>query len=134
MTEKSGYTDSDRPVNILTISDYQREYDRRTFEYVAEHPSVIKEKEGLINLHFDIEAAMKIEGYDPQKLTIENEDDEFIRFPITINPDYREEEDDYEIDEDEKEESLQDRLNREIKSNYKPSQSKQKSQDYGISM
>ena len=60
MTEKNGYTNSDQTEPIPVISDYQREYDRRTFEYVMKYPSEILRREGLTDLHFDIEEAMKL--------------------------------------------------------------------------
>ena len=63
MTEKNGYVNPDRINEAAKISDYQREYDRRMFEAVAKNPLVIKYKDGLINLHFDIEDALKKEGY-----------------------------------------------------------------------
>jgi len=119
MTEKNGYTNPDRTEPTLTISDYQREYDRRIFEYVVENPSVAKMREGLINLHFDIEREMTAEGYDREKSTVKNADNESIEFTVTINSD----------DPEETEESLQDRLNREIISNHKPAQPRQNSQD-----
>ena len=91
-------------------------------------------REGLINLHFDIEREMKAEGYERQKSIFENGDNEFSEFPVTINPDEREEENDYEDEEEEIESSLQARLNREVTSNYKPDRSKQRRQDDGLSL
>jgi len=134
MTEKNGYTNPDRTEPIPVISDYQREYERRTFEYVVKNPSVVKIREGLINLHFDIEREMKAEGYERQKSIFENGDNEFSEFPVTINPDEREEENDYEDEEEEIESSLQARLNREVTSNHKPERSKQRRQDDGLSL
>lgn len=134
MTEKSGYINLDRTEPLQVISDYQREYDRRTFEYVAKYPSEIVRKEGLIELHFNVEEAMRLAGYDRQKLTTENELSPGNGQPIIIDPDYRDEEDKYEIDENEEEENLQDRLNIEVKIHHKSSQSKRSEQDYGMSM
>ena len=70
MTEKNGYVNPDRIDEAAKISDYQREYDRRMFEAVAKNPLVIKYKDGLVNLHFDIEDQLKKEGY------VENESHE----------------------------------------------------------
>ncbi len=63
MTEKNGYVNPDLIDPIDKISDYQREHDRRMFEAVAKNPLVIKQKDGLINLHFDVEEELKKEGY-----------------------------------------------------------------------
>ena len=70
MTEKNGYVDPERIDETDKISDYQREYNRRMFEAVAKNPLVIKYKDGLINLHLDIEDQLKKEGY------VENNDHE----------------------------------------------------------
>ena len=70
MTEKNGYVNPDRIDEAAKVSDYQREYDRRMFEAVAKNPLVIKYKDGLVNLHFDIEDQLKKKGY------VENNDHE----------------------------------------------------------
>jgi MobA/MobL family len=127
VAEKNGYIDLDRPATTPIISDYQREYDRRTFEYVMKYPSEITRREGLIDLHFNIEAAMKLEGYDQQRPTSENELSPANGHPITINPDYQEDE----SEEEEAEENLKDLLNESV---FHRSKLSQKSQGYGMSM
>jgi MobA/MobL family len=126
MTEKNGCTDPNQPANTPIISDYQREYDRRTFEYVVKYPSEILRREGLTDLHFNIEEEMKLEGYDREEPTSENELISGNGHLITIDPDYQEYEGEEEV-----EESLQDLLNRSVV--HKP-KSSQKSQGYGMSM
>lgn len=124
MTEKNGYTNPDQTEPIPVISDYQREYDRRTFEYVTKYPSEIVRKEGLTDLHFDIEEAMKLAGYDRQKSTSENELSPANGHPITIDPDYQEED----------EEDFLERLNNAVVHRSKSSQSTQREEDNGMSM
>ena len=124
MTEKNGYTNSDQTEPIPVISDYQREYDRRTFEYVAKYPSEIVRREGLTDLHFNIEEAMKLAGYDRQKPTSENELSPANGHPITIDPDYQEED----------EEDFLARLNNAVVHRSKSSQSTQREEDNGMSM
>ena len=63
MTEKNGYVNPERIDEADKISDYQREHDHRMFEAVAKNPLIIKYKDGLINLHLDIEDQLKKEGY-----------------------------------------------------------------------
>jgi hypothetical protein len=63
MTEKNGYVNPERIDEAVRISHYQREYDRRMFEAVAKNPLVIKYKNGLINLHLDVEDQLKKEEY-----------------------------------------------------------------------
>ena len=124
MTEKNGYTNPDQTEPLPVISDYQREYDRRTFEYVTKYPSEIVRREGLTDLHFDIEEAMKLAGYDRQKSTSENELSPANGHPITIDPDYQEED----------EEDFLNRLNNAVVHRSKSSQSTQRGQDDGMSM
>jgi MobA/MobL family len=98
MTEKNGYINPDQLDLTERISDYQREHDRRMFEAVAKNPLVIKQKDGLINLHFDVENELKQAGY------VENEDREIDDGQIqgyVVNDDGEDEEIDEEIDEDE---------------------------------
>ena len=124
ITEKNGYTNPDQTEPLPVISDYQREYDRRTFEYVTKYPSEIMRREGLTDLHFNIEEAMKLAGYDRQKPTSENELSPANGHPITIDPDYQEEDED----------DFLERLNNAVVHRYKSSQSTQRGQDDGMSM
>lgn len=124
ITEKNGYTNPDQTEPLPVISDYQREYDRRTFEYVTKYPSEIVRREGLTDLHFDIEEAMKLAGYDRQKSTSENELSPANGHPITIDSDYQEED----------EEDFLARLNNAVVHRSKSSQSTQRGQDDGMSM
>jgi MobA/MobL family len=124
MTEKNGYINPDQTEPIPVISDYQREYDRRTFEYVAKYPSVIVRREGLTDLHFDIEEAMELEGYDRQKSTSENELSPANGHPITIDPDYQK---------DDREDFI-DQLNKSVVHKSKSSRPTQRRQDDGMSM
>ncbi len=124
MTEKNGCTDPNQPANTPIISDYQREYDRRTFEYIVKYPSEILRREGLTDLHFNVEEAMKLEGYNREKPTSENKLSSGNGHLITIDPDYQE-------DEGEAEENFQNLLNESV---FYRSKSSQKSQGYGMSM
>jgi MobA/MobL family len=133
MTEKRGYTNPEQIENTLTISDYQREYDRRIFEYIAKYPSEVMRKEGLTDLHFNIEEAMKVDGYEQQNPIVKNELSKGNGMPITIDPDYQEE-DDYENEEEETRQSFQDMLNKSVVHKSKSSQSNKRSQGRGMSM
>ncbi len=116
MTEKNGYINPDQLDLVDKISDYQREHDRRMFEAVAKNPLVIKLKDGLIDLHFDVEEELKKEGY------VENDDHEIDDGQIqeyVVN----DEEIDEEIDEDE---TPQYRVNVRV-------QTSQRDRDHGMS-
>jgi len=120
MTEKNGYVNPDQLDPTERISDYQREHDRRMFEAVVKNPLVIKLKDGLINLHFDVEEELKKEGY------VENDDHEIDDGQIqgyVVDDDCEDEEIDEEIDEDE---TPQYRVNVRV-------QNSQRDRDYGMS-
>jgi hypothetical protein len=133
MTEKRGYTNPEQTENALAISDYQREYDRRTFEYIAKYPSEVMRKEGLTDLHFDVKEAMRVDGYEQQNPIVENELSEGNGMPITIDLNYQEE-NDYENEEEETEQSFQDMLNKSVAHKSKSSQSNKRGQGHGMSM
>jgi MobA/MobL family len=57
--EKIGHINPDKPKLIDNKSDHQREVEDRLLEKLSNDPSLIKIKDGLINLEFDIEDEMK---------------------------------------------------------------------------